>query len=469
MPNYYFSRLEHLDNLIRLKATGAPKTLTQKPGISLRAVYDYINPLKSLGSLKIRLAGLLLCLSSITTYGQAGEGKYILHVTIEGSPVNKVYGGTMNDHLTLSRLDSICPQNGQFSLQGSGQTPTIFNLFVPDIAVQEKILVLADSGKTDVHFNTADWSRYQVTGSPRTLAYFNFEKEYETAEAIKTRNALAIRLPKFRRDTVEGKATIGIVETFSCYLLKTDTVGKEKIASYQSLLGQDKGYGQITFQNREVTPAGDLIMHYYGDSSELHLNKVMYKHLMLNRDNYVGALIAYQHFADSHYRKEADSAYGLLTPGARNTRFGESLKTYIDLNTFWKAADFSFTDIKGRRIQLSSLKSRYVLVHFWASWCGNCRPPNKLLADLYRRTSREQLEYVNISLDLSKADWKKAIKTDGLPGYHTSELNGFDNSIAGMYNVRAVPSSFLLDNKGNILLINPDMVSYIEQKIQSTP
>ena len=278
---------------------------------------------------------------------------------------------------------------------------------------------------------------------------------------------MAIPFPKFRNDTVEGKPVTRVIPTFNCYLLKTDTVEKERIPSYSNLLGQERDNGRINFQNAQTTATGDLIINYYGDSSYLHLNRVAYKYLMLNRDNNIGALVAYQHFVHSYYTKEVDSAYDLLSMEVRNSRFGKSLEKYIGLNSSRKAVDFSFTDITGKRVRLSDLKSEYILVHFWASWCGSCRPPNKELADLYRRTGRDRLEIINISLDNSRADWQKAIKTDGLPGYHSSELNGFGNTIAGKYNVRAVPSSYLLDSKGDILLINPGQVSFIENTIQS--
>lgn len=347
------------------------------------------------------LLPVLLLLSQLPAFCQK---KCTLHVTIEDTAVSKVYYGLLNDDCCVSNPDSVQPQNGQFSLSSPGTSFQVFNLWIPGTTWSEKIIVFLQPGLTEVRLNTKDWDRYTVTGDPLTIAYFNFEKEYEAAES--QRNRSMIELQKDYR--------------------KTKNV----------------------------------------DSAEARKLSVMYQHLLLNRNTEVGALIAYQHFADTHYNRDADSAYGLLTARARDSRFGKSLKSYIDLNSAKKTIDFSFTDINGQKLKLSDLKSRYTLIHFWASWYGPCRDSNPPLAELYRRTSRSQLEIVNISLDLSKADWVKAIETDSLPGYHSSELNGFDNSVAMKYSVRAIPSSFLVDNKGNIVLINPDLVRFIEETIK---
>ncbi|HEX9510367.1 MAG TPA: TlpA disulfide reductase family protein [Puia sp.] len=414
---------------------------------------------------------LNICLPLIIGYsaasGQVKKGEYSLTVKIEGPPVEKIYFSTMDENFTvISPMDSLSPSNGQFTLKGKGRLPVLFNFFSPDITWREKIIILADEGETRIRVHTRDWDWYQVTGSPATEAYFNFEKEYERAIALFNRNSATLRIPGFYRDTVEGKIKLHIKETYNCYLLKTDTVKRADSVSY-SLAGRTTDYGTIITEDKIEMPTGDYIIKRYGDSAESNVLKVVYKHLALNKNTVVGALIAYEHFTFWHDVSKADSVYHILSASAQNTLFGKSLKNYIDLYTFKKKIDFSFRDLTGKKIRLSSLKSQFILVHFWASWCGNCQPQNKQLAKLYQKTSREQLEFINVSFDESRSAWMQGIKTEGLPGFHTSEVRGFDNPIGKLFKVGAVPSTFLLDNHGNILLINPYQVSAIEDKINA--
>jgi thiol-disulfide isomerase/thioredoxin len=363
----------------------------------------------------------LILLISCSTQGQNAT----VNIVIEGTTAGKIYCSRMSDELTVQEQDSLQPVNGRLTLRAKGPFPVVYNFFSMDFALNKTIIVLADTGTTTVHIHTTDWGRYRVTGNPAALAWLDFEKEYEEAESIRNRNAAALPILRPVPDTVNGKPTFKLVETLGCYLLKVDTVNKEDTLAWSSR-GKEMDYGFVAMENNIHLPSGKVAILHYGDSSYTHVNRVAYKYLLLNKDSEVGALIAYRHFADRNYTSEVAAAWQQLGPAAQNSRFGLSLKNYITLHTLRKAGDFTFRDLTGREMKLSSLKSRYVLVHFWASWCVNCRPENKALASLYQQTTRDQLEYVNISLDVSKADWTKAIKQDGLPGWHTSDLKGFD-------------------------------------------
>jgi len=409
---------------------------------------------------------ILCCTCCIHASGQGGKSEFLIEGRLEGNVVSKLTIAQLDDSFNPVSHSDIQLVNGKFTVRGKAEHPRLFYFYSPDITWQQKIIVLVYPGETNVHINTADWSKYQVSGSPGTKAYFNFSKEYEQAHSLFTKSNETIKFPKIVWDTVDGKKNAKITETYNCYLLKTDTVEESAIASH-SLLGKVTDYGTVTIENKEKRATGDYIFRHYGDSTEVHMNKVVYNHLELNKNTEVGAIIAFQHFVTHHFTHDADSAYNILSSNAQNTFYGKSLKNYIELHRFQKKIDFSFMDITGKQVRLSSLKSQFILVHFWAAWCENCRPQNKELAALYNRTGRDQLEFVNISYDQTRTGWEAAIKTDSLPGYHTSELRGFDNAIGRMFNVRELPSAFLLDNKGNVLLINPDFVSYIENKIHS--
>ncbi|HIF14086.1 MAG TPA: AhpC/TSA family protein [Bacteroidetes bacterium] len=103
-------------------------------------------------------------------------------------------------------------------------------------------------------------------------------------------------------------------------------------------------------------------------------------------------------------------------------------------------------------IELSSLKGKVVLLDFWASWCRPCRMENPHVVKLYEKYKRKGFAVFSVSLDQRKTSWIKAIEADGLKWkYHVSDLKGWRNAAAVEYEVRGVPSTFLLDKKGRII------------------
>ena len=129
------------------------------------------------------------------------------------------------------------------------------------------------------------------------------------------------------------------------------------------------------------------------------------------------------------------------------------------------APEFTVTDPSGKSISLSSLKGKVVLIDFWASWCMPCRMANPELVEVYKKFQPQGFEIFSISLDSKKEPWVNAIKNDDLhwPN-HGSDLKGWENKIAHLYGVDAIPSTFLVDEKGTI--IGKDIDEYdLEKKL----
>lgn len=118
------------------------------------------------------------------------------------------------------------------------------------------------------------------------------------------------------------------------------------------------------------------------------------------------------------------------------------------------ALPFTQNDPDGKPISLSSFKGKYVLVDFWASWCGPCRLENPNVVKAYNKYHEKGLEILGVSLDKNKEAWLKAIKKDGLSWSHVSDLKGWGNEAARMYNIRSVPQNMLLDGTGKIIAKN---------------
>ncbi len=116
-----------------------------------------------------------------------------------------------------------------------------------------------------------------------------------------------------------------------------------------------------------------------------------------------------------------------------------------------EAPEFVLPDTKGKMVRLSSYRGKYVLVDFWASWCGPCRQESPNVVNAYNKYKGKNFDILSVSLDDKKDKWMDAIKKDGFTWTQVGDMMAWESSVVRLYQVEGIPATFLIDPKGIVV------------------
>ena len=191
-----------------------------------------------------------------------------------------------------------------------------------------------------------------------------------------------------------------------------------------------------------------------------------------NEDSYMSALLLEVFMVENKVNKDSIiEVYNTFSNRIKISNVGKNiadlLRQYEDpINVGELAPDFTAPSLDGENLTLSENLGKVTLIDFWAAWCRPCRIENPNLVRLYKKYNSSGLQIIGVSLDRTKEQWEKAISDDNLPWIHVSNLDFWNDPVARMYSIRAIPQSFLLDENGYVIAKNLRGLS-LEQTVES--
>ncbi|MBC9932595.1 TlpA disulfide reductase family protein [Chitinophaga qingshengii] len=307
--------------------------------------------------------------------------------------------------------DSAQIKDGKFTLSGSLEEPLLASLMLvqrsgekPMSMGRDMLAVFLDKG-TIVVTTTDSISKASVSGSRANEDYKKLQ------EQLKDVNEKGAALQQQYRELAKNKDEEGL---------------KKLDASFDALDAEEKKIENDFFAKNTGSPIALYVLNQVA-GYDVKPDEVTPLFKKLGKE-------AKNSPSGKEFAKRLESA--------RKTAVGQS------------AIEFAQADANGKDINLSSFRGKYVLVDFWASWCGPCRAENPNVVKAYGKFKDKGFEILGVSLDDKKDKWLAAVEADKLTWTHVSDLKGWKNAAAELYGVRAIPQNVLIDPKGKIVAKN---------------
>ncbi|OMP30080.1 TlpA disulfide reductase family protein [Mangrovimonas sp. DI 80] len=339
---------------------------------------------------------------------------YVIDGTADGITNGiRVYLNTMDDRGRPVAQDTAVVMDGKFKFEGSIASPKLWFLSIDNVNGLKPILMENALFEATVYKDSLHASK--VTGSHSNEIFSDYN------EAMKTMSMERQNITSDFRKASQAKDTAAIAKA-------------------------RKDLSELT--TRMQTYPYDFLKS--GEPSFFSL--LLIESLIQGRDSDLAKLTEAYNALDADIK---NSEYGVVVGGKIKQKEQEAAKTaYLEIGK--PAPEFSAPDTNGNVVALKDLRGKATIIDFWASWCGPCRRENPNVVKVYEKYHDKGLEIIGVSLDKEgqKDRWLQAIEADNLTWNHVSNLKYFQDPVAQQYNIRSIPSTYILDENGIIVAKN---------------
>lgn len=365
-------------------------------------------------------------------------------------------------YLLIILIFSYSCSNNSFTLNAETDHENDFNIFLVKIG-DSNLPVVVDSTKVlEGKFSFSD------SISVPEMHYVVFDKQRENLPVVLEPGKINLKIYK---DSIRASKVTGTKsnDDFTDYKLKTKDF-------YSELTKIQNEIRTANFM-KDTILINDLTSQF--ESLRGKLLKYEESFVVENNDSYLSSLILQRMLMNQEIELEKiESYFERFTDIIKNTKSSiESKKRIDELNEAKEnqpiigslAPDFSGPTLDGGLTSLSDVKSKVILLDFWASWCAPCRVENPSLVNLKKKYSNKDFEIVGVSLDRDRESWVNAIENDKIQNWvHVSNLKFWGEPIAKLYKVIKMPTTFVLDENKNVIGIDvkgDDLDNLIAQQL----
>ena len=263
----------------------------------------------------------------------------------------------------------------------------------------------------------------------------------------------------------QGKISVTSIDSFSNVKVK----GSDAHNEYTALMAKTKPYEEkmeplyalySQFAKAKEVSARERVEAMIDSIDKLKNDKVYGEYVKSNPSSPIAVFALQQYAGWDIDAAKVEPLYKTLSETNKNLPSAVEFKTNMEIarktGIGQFAMEFIQNDTSGVPVKLSSLKGRYLLIDFWASWCGPCRAENPNLVKVFNKYKEKNFHILGVSLDRpgQKDRWMKAIYDDKLEWTQVSDLQFWNNEVAKQYGIRAIPQNLLLDPEGKIIAKN---------------
>lgn len=356
--------------------------------------------------------GVIFAVISTIAFGQNGKPVTITGKVNNVAPDKKVYLQFINGRGTPITMDSAnvaADKTFKFNaniIDGGGYY--LLNFFGMELS--QKVLLILEGGETvNVIADGMDLPNkrgtFQITGNSKNIEYFN-------------------RILKLNTD-LQAKVEVWNKQVAAAQAKKDETTLQKIQNDFQA--AQQANINKIKAMIPEM--GTNLVALWTAGN-------------FLNPENDIETLTQ----VSERFKTEKPNS-----PNIHVKTFHQQIMRMKGVDVGSEAPEIVMKTPSDSTLALSSLRGRYVLIDFWASWCGPCRKENPNVVRMYYKFKDKGFDIFSVSLDQEKDSWVKAIEKDGLPWHHVSDLQFWNSAAAAAYGVQAIPATFLLDKEGKVI------------------